>query len=143
MNVEIRTVAAQFLSDNICFKFSVLVLCSVGLRKTVLLIQAHGPASFFEIRIRPGMQSNDFADTCEISNYNTLTVLCFPLYICVYLIIYSIITLRNTRIRISMKEMRIHFTGAPSFILYSWLLNHNCLKTTLCRSPPFNFSMFG
>ncbi len=28
MNVEIGTVAAQFLSENICFKDSVLVLCS-------------------------------------------------------------------------------------------------------------------
>ncbi len=29
MNMEIRTVAAQVLSRNICFKFSVLLLCSV------------------------------------------------------------------------------------------------------------------
>ncbi len=37
MNVGIRAVAAQFLSGNICFEFSVLCLCICGVSFLTLL----------------------------------------------------------------------------------------------------------
>jgi hypothetical protein len=48
MKVEIETESVQFFSGNICFEFSVLCLCSVGVKIRKLL---PFPSSFIHFRV--------------------------------------------------------------------------------------------